>query len=302
MVAFFQYRPYRKGARKAPASAPQEMPISWAMKVTLERYCTMAMTTEMAMKMTMSTRMMSTWVFSFMSFTKLSFRKSRVRVELEASTREDRVDMEGGQHQNHHNGDEHVGQSGEHGGDDGVIAVGGHVHLVGEQPPEAPQEVAPAGYDEGEHGGDDHALVDGGLALDGVELLHHLGQAPGAQAREEHHPQQVQGVGAEEGGEHAGGGGGGGVAHPGQAVQGGHEAPLAVEDGGDDGDDAHDHDDALNEVVNGGGHVAPGDDVHPGEHRHDHDAHGVVDVKGHAEQPGEAVVQRGGVGDQKTER
>lgn len=54
----------------------------------------MAMTTEMAMKMTMSTRMMSTWVFSFISFTKLSFKKSRVRVELEASTREDRVDME----------------------------------------------------------------------------------------------------------------------------------------------------------------------------------------------------------------
>ena len=35
-VAFFQYRPYRKGARKAPASAPQLTPISWAIKVTLE--------------------------------------------------------------------------------------------------------------------------------------------------------------------------------------------------------------------------------------------------------------------------
>ena len=27
-VVFFQYSPYRKGARKAPARAPQEMPIS----------------------------------------------------------------------------------------------------------------------------------------------------------------------------------------------------------------------------------------------------------------------------------
>ena len=45
---------------------------------------------------------------------------------------------------------------------------------------------------------------------DGVELLDHLGQAPGAQAGEEHHAQQVQGVGAEEGGEDAGDGAGDG--------------------------------------------------------------------------------------------
>lgn len=34
---------------------------------------------------------------------------------------------------------------GEHGGDDGVISVGRHVDLVGEEPPEAAQEVAAAG-------------------------------------------------------------------------------------------------------------------------------------------------------------
>ena len=36
LVARFQYRPYRNGARKAPASAPQDTPMSCAMKVTLE--------------------------------------------------------------------------------------------------------------------------------------------------------------------------------------------------------------------------------------------------------------------------
>src|SRR5699024_8616773 len=164
-----------------------------------------------------------------------------------------------------------------------------------------PQEVAPAGDDEGEDGGDDHALADGGLALDGVELLDHLGQAPGAEAGEEHHPQQPHGVGADEGGEDPGDGGEGLILDPGQALQGLEEAALAVQYRGDDGNDAHDHDDALDEVVDGGGHVAPGDDVHPGEHRHDHHAHGVVDVEGHAEQAAEAVVEAGGVGDQEDE-
>ena len=51
--ARFQYRPNRKGARKAPASAPQLTPMSWAMKVTLEWYCTRAMTTEMAMNLSL---------------------------------------------------------------------------------------------------------------------------------------------------------------------------------------------------------------------------------------------------------
>ena len=91
------------------------------------------------------------------------------------------------------------------------------------------------------------------------------------------------------------------VLDPGQALQGGHKAALAVEHGGDDGDDADEHDDALDEVVDGGGHVAAGDDIDAGEHRHDDDAHGVVDVKRHAEQAGEAVVQGGRVGDEEDE-
>ena len=93
-VAFFQYRPYRKGARKAPASAPQDTPMSWAMKVTLDLYWMMASTTEMAMNTTMRHRITRTCFFWLMPFTRWSRIRSRVRVELEVSTREDRVDME----------------------------------------------------------------------------------------------------------------------------------------------------------------------------------------------------------------
>lgn len=45
----------------------------------------------------------------------------------------------------------------------------------------------------------------------------------------------------------------------------------------------------------------PGNDIHAGEHRHNNDAQGVVDVKGHAEQAAQAVVQAGGVGDEEDE-
>ena len=68
--------------------------MSWAMKVTLDLYWMMASTTEMAMNTTISPRMMETCFFSSISRTILSLRKSSVRVELEASTSEDRVDME----------------------------------------------------------------------------------------------------------------------------------------------------------------------------------------------------------------
>ena len=77
------------------------------------------------------------------------------------------------------------------------------------------------------------------------------------------------------------------------------ETALAVEDGGHHGDNAHQHDDALDKIVDGGGHVAPGDDIHAGEHGHDHDAHGIVDVERHAEQTAQTVVQGCRVGNEK---
>ena len=64
------------------------------MKVMLLLCCTMAMTTEMAMNTTMRPRMVSTCFFSSISLTTLSLRRSSVRVELEAMTRLESVDME----------------------------------------------------------------------------------------------------------------------------------------------------------------------------------------------------------------
>ena len=93
-VVFFQYRPYRNGARKAPARAPQEIPMSWAIKVILLVYWISAITAEIAIKTTISRRMQKSCFFSFMFFATVSFRKSIVRVELEAITSEDRVDMD----------------------------------------------------------------------------------------------------------------------------------------------------------------------------------------------------------------
>ena len=101
-VVRFQYRPYRNGARNAPASAPQDTPMSWAMNVALLelvalrelRYWKTAIAAERTMNTTTNTRMQNTCFFSSMSFTKLSFRKSMVMVELDASTSEDSVDME----------------------------------------------------------------------------------------------------------------------------------------------------------------------------------------------------------------
>ena len=89
----FQYKPYRNGARKAPASAPQLMPISCAMNVMFPLYWMMAIKAEMKMNTTISTRMLRSCFFSLMSFTILSLRKSIVSVELEAMTREESVDM-----------------------------------------------------------------------------------------------------------------------------------------------------------------------------------------------------------------
>ena len=68
--------------------------MSWAMKVTLDLYWMRASTTEMRTNTTMRQRMMSTCRFSSIFLITWPLRRSRVRVELEVSTREERVDME----------------------------------------------------------------------------------------------------------------------------------------------------------------------------------------------------------------
>ena len=93
-VVRFQYRPYMKGARKAPAMAPQLTPIAWAMKATLEFFWIMASTAEIMINTTIRARMIVSCFFSSICLTIRPLSRSRVMVEEEVSTREDRVGME----------------------------------------------------------------------------------------------------------------------------------------------------------------------------------------------------------------
>ena len=187
----------------------------------------------------------------------------------------------------------------QHRGDDGVVAVGGDVYAIPVEPAKAAEEVAAARHDHGKQRGDDRALVDGLFRADGVELLHHLRKAPGAQRSENDHAEKFQRLGAEEGGERAGRGGHGGVLHAGERVHGRHEAAVFIEHCQHHHDDAAQHDQALNKIVDGRGHVAARHHVDAGQRRHEDDTERVVDVEGHAEQPGKAVVERGRVGDEE---
>ena len=89
-VTFLLKSPYKNGARKAPAKAPQEIPISWAMKVGGFR----AITTEITIKKTIKTRIIRRVFFSSSFLQTVSFNTSRVRVELEVKTSEERVDID----------------------------------------------------------------------------------------------------------------------------------------------------------------------------------------------------------------
>ena len=93
-MVLFQNKEKRNGAKKAPASAPQEMPISCAIKVTELWYWISAIIAEIAIKTTIKIRMETTCFFSFIFLIILSFSRSIVKVEEEAITSEDKVDME----------------------------------------------------------------------------------------------------------------------------------------------------------------------------------------------------------------
>ena len=93
-VVFFQYRPYRKGARKEPESAPHDTPISCAMKVTRDFACTIAMTAEITMNTATNVRSVNILLFSSMCFFLSGSMKSSVSVELDASTSDESVDID----------------------------------------------------------------------------------------------------------------------------------------------------------------------------------------------------------------
>ena len=201
-----------------------------------------------------------------------------------------------------HEGYEHVGQGDQHGGHYrvvGYLAVG-HDGLV--QTSETAEEVAAAGHDEGEDGGDDGAAADGALVGDAIELTHHLGQSHRAQRGQHDHAQQSPRVGTEPGGKHAAAGLGGSVGRQlCQFADSFGQSALSRNDGHDDGHDAEEHDDALDEVVHGRGLVAAQDDVDGGEHCHDDDAVLVGNAEAHLEERRYAFIDTGGVGNEEHE-
>ena len=83
-----------------------------------------------------------------------------------------------------------------------------------------------------------------------------------------------------------------------------HQSALRRKDGGDDGDDTDEHNEALNKVVDRGGHISAGNNVHAGKNGHNTNDDDVGEVfvgeaERHREQSAETVKKRGGVRDQE---
>lgn len=77
--------------------------------------------------------------------------------------------------------------------------------------------------------------------------------------------------------------------------------PVVHQHRHDDGNDAQQHDDALDEVVHDRGHVAAEHHIDAGDHRHADDAHVVGQRESHAEQARQAIIDAGGVRDEEHE-
>ena len=90
LVTPFQYKPYINGAKNAPANAPQEIPMSCAIKAGGSN----AITTLITIKNTSIILMQRSCFLSSISFIIFPLMKSNVNVELEVSTKDDKVDIE----------------------------------------------------------------------------------------------------------------------------------------------------------------------------------------------------------------
>lgn len=90
LVTPFQYSPYKKGAKNAPAKAPQEIPINCAMNVGGSN----AKNTDTATNATISRRIRLSCFFSPIPTIIHRGKKSNVNVEADVKTREDKVDMD----------------------------------------------------------------------------------------------------------------------------------------------------------------------------------------------------------------
>ena len=142
----------------------------------------------------------------------------------------------------------------------------------GEQTTETAKEITSTRHHEGEDGGDDGAAADGRLVGDGVELTHHLGQSPCAERCQDYHTKQTKWCRTKPRGEVA-------CLEIGEEprlvfqvvcrryclthlVHCLHESALTIEHNRDYGSDTEEHDDALNEVVDGSGLISTEDDIY----------------------------------------
>ena len=85
--------------------------MSCAMNTMEEWYCTSAITADTMMNSTSNTRMQESCFFSDMSLTMLPLITSIVSVDDDVSTSDERVDIDGGQHEHDDDADEDVGQA-----------------------------------------------------------------------------------------------------------------------------------------------------------------------------------------------
>ena len=160
------------------------------MNVMEELYCTNASAADTMMNTTMRTRIQPSLLCSLIFFTTLPCRRSSVSVEDEVRTSEDSVDMLADSTSTitmpiriSGKVDSIVGMMESYTG----MPVGPISILSAYRRPKTTQEVAAAGDHEREQRGDDGALLHRRAGFDGVELLHHLRQTPGAKAGQHHH-------------------------------------------------------------------------------------------------------------------
>ena len=120
--------------------------------------------------------------------------------------------------------------------------------------------------------------------LDSVELLNHLRKSPGAQRGQNNNSEQSQRVGAEERVERAGRSRYGFVSYLCKTVESLHKAAVVNENSRDYRDNADNHDNTLNKVVDSRSHVAARDNVNTREHAHSDDTPNVGNVERHFKQ------------------
>ena len=109
----------------------------------------------------------------------------------------------------------------------------------------------------------------GFFILDSVELVHHLGKTPGTEGGQNYNAEESHGVRTEEAGQKTLASLESRNGHIirrdlGELLEGIEESALAVQYRYDDGADAEEHDDTLDEVIEGRGHVSADNDVHSG--------------------------------------